>query len=75
MYYHYSKHLFAPGDLVEARQSFPFPEPWAWASKVVPAVDGDLYIFVVEPVDDLEQSPYHEFAVRSKAGFKVVSKL
>ena len=66
---------------MEARQSFPFPEPWAWAtSSLQGLVDvmkrGNTHGFVVEALtDDLEASPYHSDAVRSKTGFKVVSKV
>jgi hypothetical protein len=76
-YYHFTRHEFAPGDTVEARISFPFPDAWAWVSTdpYRPAGD-DVLLFEVEPLkDDVEPSPYHKGAWRSKTGFRVIAKL
>lgn len=79
--YHFSSHPFEVGDIVEARQSFPFPEAWAWATSSLQGLlevskRSEVLGFVVEPLtDDLEPSPYHSDAVRSKTGFKVVAKV
>lgn len=75
MFYHYSQHPFEPGDIVEARVSFPFPDAWAWAGRIPPEVGPEFSIYCVEPLGEVEQSPFHEWAVRSKDGFRVISRL
>ncbi len=77
-YYHYSSHKFQPGDIVEARVSFPYPIAYAWASSDYDAIltaKGEGYMFEVEPIGHLEASPHHAHAVRSTDGFKVVKEL
>jgi hypothetical protein len=77
-YYHYSSHKFIVGEIVEARLSFPFPDAYAWASTDYDSIldaKGDGYMFEVEPIGHLEPSPYHEHAVRSTDGFKVVREI
>ena len=76
--YHYSPHQFEPGDIVEARVSFPYPDAWAWATTAFDAAgafDG-AHMFEVEPLtDDLEPSPHHKNAYRSRTGFKVIRQV
>ena len=79
--YHFSRHPFEIGDIVEARQSFPYPDAWAWATDDLEgllriAKRSDTLGFVVEPLtDDVEPSPHHTGAYRSRTGFRVIDKV
>jgi hypothetical protein len=74
-YYHFSTHQFNIGDIVEPRVSFPYPYAWAWATTSLEEASkarGEGYVFIVQPLGELEPSPHHEHSVRSKQGFKVI---
>jgi hypothetical protein len=79
--YHFSKHPFEVGEIVEARQSFPYPDAWAWASDNLEGLDKiakrqEAMVFIVEPLtDDVEPSPHHTGAYRSRTGFRVIDKV
>ena len=77
-YYHFSKHPFSVGDVVEARVSFPYPDAWAWVTvdleEALAAKDGG-FVFIVDPLGFVEKSPHHSHAYRSKQGFKVIGEV
>lgn len=76
VFYHYSNHKFAVGDVIEPRISFPFPEAYAWAGKSLAEVTVDsTFLYEVESLGEVEQSPFHDWAVRNQTGFTVLAIL